>query len=252
MAALLEVRGLRKAFGSRRALDGLSFSVARGEIFGLLGPNGSGKSTAFGALTGLVRPDAGECVLDGVACRPGDRTLRARLGVVFQSPSLDDRLTARENLVLAARLRSVPRADAPRRVDELLAWSELADRAGEAVRTFSGGMKRRLDLARALVDAPDMLVMDEPTTGLDEASFQRAWERVGRLRRESGLTVLMTTHRAEEAERCDRIAIARSARPSTSATRCVWRPAASGSRSSAVTSSCRVSSRRCRTAASGA
>lgn len=207
MAALLEVRGLAKSFGGRPALAGLSFAVERGEIFGLLGPNGSGKSTTFGILTGLVAPDAGDCVLDGVPCTPGDRRLRARIGVVFQSPSLDDRLTAKENLAYAARLRSVPRETIPARVAELLAWSELDGRAEEPIKSFSGGMRRRLDLARALVDAPDLLVMDEPTTGLDEASFQRAWERVGRLRAESGLTVLMTTHRAEEAERCDRIAI---------------------------------------------
>lgn len=207
MSALLEVRGLTKSFGARPALAGLSFAIERGEIFGLLGPNGSGKSTAFGILTGLVAADAGDCVLDGAPCAPGDRRLRARIGVVFQSPSLDDRLTARENLAYAARLRSVPRASIGPRVAELLTWSELEGRADEPVKAFSGGMKRRLDLARALIDAPDLLVMDEPTTGLDEASFQRTWERVGRLRADAGLTVLMTTHRAEEAERCDRIAI---------------------------------------------
>jgi ABC-2 type transport system ATP-binding protein len=204
---LLVVRGLQKRYGDRVALAGVSFGVRRGEIFGVLGPNGSGKSTAFAILTGLLPADGGDVVFDRVPQKPGDRRFRSRLVVVFQSPSLDDRLTARENLAMSAALFGVPRTLARRRVEELLAFSELEARAAEPVKRFSGGMRRRLELARALVHAPDLLIMDEPTTGLDEAAFQRTWLRIEDLRRTRGLTVLVTTHRPDEADHCDRLAI---------------------------------------------
>jgi ABC-2 type transport system ATP-binding protein len=206
-AACLEVAGLTHAFGDRRVLDGLSFALGRGEILALMGPNGSGKSTTLHVLMGLVVPDAGTIRLDGVPCAPGGRALRRAMGVVFQAPSLDVRLTARENLRFAAALHGLGGAVARARVDALLASAALADRADEPVRQYSGGMKRRLELARALLPEPVLLVMDEPTTGLDEHGFRDTWERVARMRAEHGLTVLFTTHRADEAARADRVIV---------------------------------------------
>jgi ABC-2 type transport system ATP-binding protein len=205
--ARLEVRELRHRFGERVVLDGLSFTVEPGEIFGLLGPNGSGKSTTLRVLTGLLVPDAGQLLLDGAPVQPGGRALRQRMGVVFQSPSLDPRLTARENLMLSATLYGITGAEAARRCDALLQMASLMERADDPVVDFSGGMKRRLELGRALLHDPALLVMDEPTTGLDERSFRQNWERIERLREQRGLTVLLTSHRADEAERCDRVAV---------------------------------------------
>lgn len=203
----LDIRGLRHAYGERVVLEDLSFAVRRGEIFGLLGPNGSGKSTTFHVLTGLVVPRSVEVRLDGRVVEPGGRELRTRMGVVFQSASADARLTARENLTMAAALHGIAGREARERIEELLAFAELADRADEPVKKFSGGMRRRLELVRALLASPELLVMDEPTSGLDESSFQRFWDRVAQLREREGLTVLLTTHRPEEAERCDRVAV---------------------------------------------
>jgi len=206
-AARLSVRGLVHRFGDRTVLDGLDFDVRRGEVFGLLGPNGSGKSTTFGVLTGMLVPAACELRLDGAPIAPGDRRLRSRLGIVFQAPSLDPRMTARENLRLGAALYGVRGPTARDRIEALLDLVELRDRGDEPVRRLSGGMRRRLELVRALVHGPQILVLDEPTTGLDETSFRRAWARIIDLRDREGLTVLVTTHRHEEAEQCDRIAI---------------------------------------------
>lgn len=204
---LLRVDALRHAFGDRTVLDGISFEVGRGELFGLLGPNGCGKSTTLRALTGLLVPDAGSLALAGEVTEGGSRLLRARMGVVFQSPSLDARLTARENLRLSAALYGIRGAEADRKVDEVLEAAELSNRGNDAVREYSGGMKRRLELSRALMHDPDLLVMDEPTTGLDESAFRKTWDRILHLRETRGLTVLFSTHRAEEAQLCDRVAI---------------------------------------------
>lgn len=203
----LEVHGLAHRFGELAVLDGLSFTVEPGQVYGLLGPNGSGKSTTLRVLTGLLQPQSGELRLDGQLVEPGGRALRQRMGVVFQAPSLDGRLTARENLALGAALYGVASAEAARRIDELLELTALAVRQHDPVLEFSGGMKRRLELARALLHEPELLVMDEPTTGLDERSFRQSWERIMELRERRGLTVLLTTHRADEAERCDRVAV---------------------------------------------
>jgi ABC-2 type transport system ATP-binding protein len=204
---LLAASGITHRYGAREVLCGLSFEVARGEAFGFLGPNGAGKTTTFHILCGLTAPSGGELRLGGMPVGPGDRRLRTRMGVVFQSLSLDLKLTARENLLLGAALYRLPRQRARARADELLGAFELADRAGDAVQTFSGGMRRRLEIARALIHRPEILVMDEPTSGLDEPTFQRTWRRLDELRRDQGLTVLVTTHRPEEAERCSRLAV---------------------------------------------
>jgi ABC-2 type transport system ATP-binding protein len=189
------------------ALAGLTLEVARGEIFGLLGPNGAGKSTAFQILTGLLSADAGRLTLAGEEVSPLDARFRARLGVVFQQPSLDGKLTGRENLELGAALYGVPRAAARARIARSLELFELSDRAGEAVERYSGGMRRRLELARVLLHDPEILIMDEPSQGLDQASLRRFWERLQAIRAERKLTVLVTTHQPEEAEQCDRLAV---------------------------------------------
>jgi len=203
----LKAEGLRHSYGARRVLDGLSFEVAQGEVFGFLGPNGAGKTTTFHVLTGLLSAQEGTFSLEGRPVRAGDRRLRSRLGVVFQAPSLDLKLTPRENLALGAALYGVPRHQVPLRIDRLLAFAELADRADESAGRLSGGMRRRLELARALVHRPALLVMDEPTTGLDQAFFERTWTALLQLRAETGLTILITTHRPEEAERCQRLLV---------------------------------------------
>ncbi len=202
----LAVRGVAARRGGREVLRGVSLAVAPGEIFGLLGPNGAGKSTLFGILAGLVRPSAGTFFLDGVEIQPGARALRAAAGIVFQEPGLDAKLTAEENLRLAAALHRVPRALARERTARLLEEAGLRDRAREPAERLSGGLRRRLELARALVHAPALLVMDEPTTGLDAAAFGAFWERI-EARRRDGTTVVLTTHRPDEAERCDRLGV---------------------------------------------
>ncbi|HEY6098842.1 MAG TPA: ABC transporter ATP-binding protein [Anaeromyxobacter sp.] len=203
----LAVRGVVARRGTREVLRGVDLAVRPGEIFGLLGPNGAGKSTLFGILAGLLRPRAGTFLLDGREIAPGARALRAVSGIVFQEPGLDGKLTAEENLRLAAALHRVPRALARERTARLLAGAGLAARAREPVERLSGGLRRRLELARALVHAPALLVMDEPTTGLDAAAFRDFWDGILALRRDEGTTVIVTTHRPDEAERCDRLAV---------------------------------------------
>lgn len=205
--ARLAVRGMCLSYAKRIVLDDISFEVGAGEVFGLLGPNGSGKTSLMRCLTGLVCPDRGTVWLDGTALGRRDRALRARLGVVFQEPSLDDRLSARENLLLGAALFGVGKKEAQQRATDLLVFMELEDRGRDHVRTLSGGMRRRLELARALIHRPSILLLDEPTTGLDPIAFERTWQRLLALRRLQGLTMLLSTHRADEAERCDRLLV---------------------------------------------
>jgi ABC-2 type transport system ATP-binding protein len=203
----LALEGVRFRYRDREVLRGVTLAVEAGEIFGLLGPNGAGKSTLFAVLAGLLAPSDGRFRLDGAEIRAGARALRARAGIVFQEPGLDGKLSSHENLALAAALHRVPRAVSRERIPRLLAEAGLGDRAREPVERLSGGFRRRLELARALVHAPEVLVMDEPTTGLDAAAFRAFWANVERLRREEGTTVVLTTHRPDEAERCDRLAV---------------------------------------------
>lgn len=205
--ARLAAEGIRFAYGDRVALDGVSFAVAPGEVFGFLGPNGAGKSTLFAILAGLLPPSSGRLLLDGRPMGAAARDLRGRLGVVFQEPSLDAKLTVEENLLLAASLFRVPRDEARRRAAALLTASGLADRAREPAGRLSGGMRRRLELARARIHRPDVLLLDEPTVGLDVPSFRSTWEALEGLRGPAGTTIVLTTHQPEEAARCDRLAI---------------------------------------------
>jgi ABC-2 type transport system ATP-binding protein len=206
-SARLALDGVALRRAGREVLRGVALAVRPAEIFGLLGPNGAGKSTLFAILAGLLRPDAGRFSLDGAPIAAGARALRARAGIVFQEAGLDGKLSAEENLRLAAGLHLVPRGEARARIARLLGEAGLADRAREPVERLSGGMRRRLELARALVHGPDLLVMDEPTAGLDAAAFRAFWERIEALRRAEGTTVVLTTHRPDEAERCDRLAV---------------------------------------------
>ena len=186
-------------------LHGIDLEVHPGEIVGLLGPNGSGKSTLLALLGGLMSLDKGRILLDGLTVDRPDSAYRSRLGFVFQSTCLDDTLTARENLALSARLQGLNRAQRESRVEAMLEAAGLASRAEEPIKTFSGGMKRRLDISRALLHQPKLLCADEPTTGLDELSFHRTWTQLESLRDEGETGILLTTHRPAEAERCDRL-----------------------------------------------
>lgn len=201
--AAIEVRGLRKRFGSIEALRGLDLEVREGEILGLLGPNGAGKSTLVRALVGRVRPDAGEMRLFGLEAAAA----RAQLGYVPQELALYDGLSARENLDLFGRLLGLEGDPLRSRVAWGLEFSSLVDRQDELVGTFSGGMKRRLNLAAGILAAPRAALFDEPTVGVDPQSRERIFDMVRQLR-QRGTTVLYTTHYLEEAERlCDRVAI---------------------------------------------
>ncbi len=203
----LSVAGLTKSFGDRKALDDLSFEVRPSEIFGLLGPNGAGKTTAFRLLSGLLPPDRGTFALDGEIGAAASLSYRVRLGVVFQEPSLDLKLTARENLALGAALYGVPRALAKRRIHEVLALMQLGDRADEPASSYSGGMRRRIEIARVLLHEPRLLLMDEPGRGVDPPALRRIWDEIEALCASRALSVILTTHQPDEAERCHRIAI---------------------------------------------
>jgi ABC-2 type transport system ATP-binding protein len=206
-AAFLRLDGLTRRFGARTAVDNLTLDIARGEVFGFLGPNGAGKSTTFHLLTGLLAADAGRLLLDGREAPPTDPATRRRLGVVFQEPSLDDKLTGLENLRLGAALYGLTGKRAESRIAELLALVELADRAREPVERYSGGMRRRLEIARVLLHEPEILIMDEPSRGIDTPTQRRIWEQLLALRQSRRLTILLTTHQPDEAEHCDRLAV---------------------------------------------
>ncbi|MBW7926474.1 MAG: ATP-binding cassette domain-containing protein [Burkholderiaceae bacterium] len=207
MAEVLTVRGLRKRFGSVEAIAGLDFSVEAGECFGLLGPNGAGKSTTLKAALGLVEPSAGTIELLGLPIPARARQARSRVGVVPQSDSLDPDFTVAENLLVFGRYFGLSRAAVAARLDGLLDFAGLMHKRDARIDELSGGMRRRLTLARALVADPEVLFLDEPTTGLDPQARHLMWERLRQLIAR-GKTILLTTHFMEEAERlCDRIAI---------------------------------------------
>ncbi|HTL47631.1 MAG TPA: ABC transporter ATP-binding protein [Verrucomicrobiae bacterium] len=202
----VSVRDLRHAYRSREALKGVSFEVRKGEIFGMLGPNGSGKTTLFRILSTLFPPSSGDAVVLGHSLAKDYAAVRQKIGVVFQAPSLDAKLTVRENLVHQALLYGFCGAELKRRCDKMLDQVGLRDRASEAVFRLSGGMKRRVELAKGLLHDPEIVLLDEPSTGLDPGARIDLWQYLRRLR-DAGVTVLVTTHLMEEAEHCDRIAI---------------------------------------------
>jgi ABC-2 type transport system ATP-binding protein len=211
-AAAISVQGLTHSYGSRRALDSISFDVAPGEIFGLLGPNGGGKTTLFRILATLLPVQAGAAHLLGLDVADEPSRIRSAIGVTFQSPSLDRKLTVRENLATQGRLYGLSGEELRTRIETLLARLGLADRAGDRVESLSGGLARRVEIAKGLLHDPRVLLLDEPSTGLDPGARLDLWRYLSLLREEAGVTVLVTTHLMEEAERCDRLAILDSGR----------------------------------------
>jgi ABC-2 type transport system ATP-binding protein len=202
MTRAIEAHGLRKTYpGEVHALDGLGFTVEAGTIFGLLGPNGAGKSTTVKILTTLSRPDDGEARVAGLDVIRDPGRVRQVIGVVGQRAGIDPQATGRENLVLQGEIHRLPKRELDRRVGELLDRFGLTDAAGRLARTYSGGMQRRLDIAVGLVHRPQVLFLDEPTTGLDPEVRAEMWEEISRLAGEEGLTILLTTHYLEEADR---------------------------------------------------
>jgi ABC-2 type transport system ATP-binding protein len=205
--AVIKVRGLVKRYGELEAVKGIDLDVGDGEVFGFLGPNGAGKSTTISILCTLLKPTAGEVEVAGLDVMRHPDAVRHRLGLIFQDPSLDDQLTARENLEFHGFIYGLPARVRKERIEEVLAMVGLDDRAGSQVRTFSGGMKRRLEIARGVMHHPDVLFLDEPTLGLDPQTRNHIWEYLLDLRRREGITLFMTTHYMDEAEFCGRIAI---------------------------------------------
>lgn len=204
---VIRIQDLRHSYGKREALKGISFEVLRGEIFGLLGPNGSGKTTLFRILSTLMLPTGGHASIAGLDAAQQPAQVRQRIGVVFQSQSIDVKLTAAENLWHQGHLYGLSGARLRERIQEMLQRVGLADRAKEKVETFSGGMQRRVELAKGLIHRPGILLLDEPTTGLDPGARRDLWQYLQELRVQQNVSVIITTHLMEEAERCDRLAI---------------------------------------------
>ncbi|MDP2792186.1 MAG: ABC transporter ATP-binding protein [Rectinemataceae bacterium] len=204
---MIEIVDLSHSYGGNVVLKNLSLSIRPGEIFGILGPNGAGKSTLINILITLIERGSGNVRIAGIDIDADPMTIRSRLGVVFQDSTLDERLTVRENLYFHSKLYGIPTQEINTRVSDALNEIGLGGRAGELVINLSGGMKRRLEIARALIHRPSILILDEPTTGLDPQSRKVIWERMRQLNHESGTTIVLSTHYIEEAENCNRIAI---------------------------------------------
>ena len=203
----IEVDALGKSYGEVEAVRGVSFTVGRGEVFGFLGPNGAGKSTTINMLCTLVRPSSGTARVNGFDVVTSRDDVRRHIGLVFQDPTLDGYLTAEQNLRLHAELYGIEAAAIPDRMRQMLEMVDLWDRRGQAVQTYSGGMRRRLEIARGLMHSPRVLFLDEPTIGLDPQTRSSIWRYIRALQEAEGTTIFMTTHYMEEAELCDRIAI---------------------------------------------
>ena len=207
VSPVISVQNIVHRYENRTALNGVSFDVRPAELFGLLGPNGSGKTTLFRILSTLMIPTSGRAVILGCDAAKDPAQLRRRIGVVFQAQSVDLKLTAHENLWHQGHLYGLRGLALQNRIDEILKRVGLADRARELVETFSGGMQRRIELAKGLLHHPGVLLLDEPTTGLDPGARRDLWQYLQILRDEEHVSVLVTTHLMEEAERCDRLAI---------------------------------------------
>jgi ABC-2 type transport system ATP-binding protein len=198
---------LVKRFKAVEAVKGISFTVGEGEVFGFLGPNGAGKTTTINMLCTLLPPTSGSARVGGHDVVRERSAVRRSIGLVFQEPTLDEYLTAEENLKFHAYAYRLPRMEAEQRMRDLLGLVELWDRRGDRVRTFSGGMKRRLELARGLLTRPRVLFLDEPTLGLDPQTRRRMWDYILEMREREGMVIFLTTHYLDEAEHCDRVAI---------------------------------------------
>jgi ABC-2 type transport system ATP-binding protein len=204
---MIQVHNLVRRFGELEAVRGVSFDVAEGEVFGFLGPNGAGKTTTINVLCTLLRPTSGRAAVNGFDVVQERSDVRRSIGLVFQQPTLDETLSAEQNLRFHAYAYGVPVEVQEPRINELLTLVELWDRRRGTVRTFSGGMRRRLEIARGLLHRPRVLFLDEPTLGLDPQTRRRVWEYLADLRARERLTIFLTTHYMDEAENCDRIAI---------------------------------------------
>jgi len=204
---IIVVENLVKKFGDLAAVDNISFTVAPGEVFGFLGPNGAGKTTTINILCTLAKPTSGKATLNGFDVVRQQGQVRQSIGLVFQDPSLDERLSGIQNLRFHAMVYNVPASIRQQRIEQVLNMVELWDKRNSEVRTYSGGMKRRLELARGLLHHPKVLFLDEPTLGLDPQTRNHIWEYILEMRRQEGTTIFMTTHYMEEAEKADRVAI---------------------------------------------
>jgi len=208
MVNVIETNKLTRSFGSLTAVDQLDITVESGEIFALLGPNGAGKTTTISMLCTILKPTSGTAKVNGFDIVKEARQVRKSIGIVFQEPSVDDRLTGRENLFMHANLYGVPPGDQKNRINRILKLVELEDRADDLLRTYSGGMRRRLELARGLIHYPKVLFLDEPTLGLDPQTRDHVWKYIRELKETHDITVVLTTHYMDEADRLsDRIAI---------------------------------------------
>ncbi len=204
---IIKVENLVKRFGKLTAVDDISFTVAPGEIFGFLGPNGAGKTTTINILCTLTKPTSGRATINGFDVVRQQSQVRQSIGLVFQDPSLDERLSGLQNLRFHAMVYHVPASVREQRIEQMLRMTELWDRRKSQVQTYSGGMKRRLELARGLLHYPKVLFLDEPTLGLDPQTRSRLWEYILELRQQEGTTIFLTTHYMDEAEKADRIAV---------------------------------------------
>lgn len=204
---IIKVENLVKKFGSITAVDDISLEVEEGTIFGFLGPNGAGKTTTISILCTLLAPTSGTAYINGYDCNTESAEVRKSIGIVFQDSSLDKDLTARENLMFHAYLYNVQKSERKIRVEDALKFVELQERSNDLVKKFSGGMKRRLEVARGLIHRPKVLFLDEPTLGLDPQSRANLWEFITEMPKKHNVTIFMTTHYMEEAEVCDKIAI---------------------------------------------
>jgi ABC-2 type transport system ATP-binding protein len=203
----IEVKGLSKHFGQVIAVDNISFEVERAEIFGFLGPNGAGKTTTINILCTLLMPTSGEATVNGFNVVNSPNEVRRSIGIIFQDPSLDERLTAYENLNFHGMIYHIPSKTRKVRIEEVLNMVGLYSKKDHIVRTFSGGMKRRLEIARGLIHSPHILFLDEPTTGLDPQTRQHIWDYIVNLAQREKITVFLTTHYMDEAEICQRVGI---------------------------------------------
>jgi len=205
--AAIEIKNLTKQFNGFTAVDSISLEIKEGELFGLLGPNGAGKTTTLNMLSTLLKPTSGNAKVNGFDLKEQDK-VRKSIGLVFQDPSLDDELTGLQNLELHGRLYHMPAQLRESRIEQVLKLVELEDKAKQKVKTYSGGMKRRLEIARGLMHHPKILFLDEPTLGLDPQTRRNIWEHIEKMNRAEKLTIILTTHYMEEADYlCDRVAI---------------------------------------------